>query len=111
MSGRTPGPWKFVPAGGTSAYRDALADMGRFIGADGTVVCEFGDCTTHYPSEGSPPSDDDAILIAAAPCLLAFAESFVGRVEDDGEPSPGTRWHAEYVEAKALIARAQGGAQ
>ncbi len=49
-----------------------------------------------------------ARLIAAAPDLLAFAKTFLARIEDDGEPTPGTRWHAEYVAAKALIAKATG---
>lgn len=68
--GFTPGPWTFVPAGGTREYGDDRTDMGRFTGADGTTVCEFGDETTYYPSNGFPPNEADARLIAAAPDLL-----------------------------------------
>ena len=41
--------------------------------------------------------------------LLALVEVFVERIEEDGEPTPGTRWHAEYVEAKAAIRQATEG--
>lgn len=68
--GFTPGPWTFVPAGGTREYGDDRTDMGRFTGADGTTVCEFGDETTYYPINGFPPNEADARLIAAAPELL-----------------------------------------
>lgn len=40
--------------------------------------------------------------------LLAFAHTFIDRIEEDGEPTPGTRWHAEYVEAKRLVAAIVG---
>lgn len=43
-----------------------------------------------------------------APEMLAFIKTFIDRVEDDGEPLPGTRWHAEYVEAKRLTDAAAG---
>ena len=84
---------------GETLRADALA----VIGDGDSVVCEF-------PDRLGAAVDADARLIAAAPDLLAFAETFLARIEDDGEPTPGTRWHAEYVAAKALIARVQGGA-
>lgn len=43
-----------------------------------------------------------------APELLAFTRAVIERIEEDGEPTPGTRWHAEYVEAKRLVAAATG---
>lgn len=55
------------------------------------------------------PVEANARLMAAAPRLLAFAEAFVERIDEDGEPTPGTRWHAEYVEAKAAIRQATEG--
>ena len=58
----TPGPWEFRPQSGK--------DMGGFY-APTDRVCWFGDETTYYPSEGEPPSAEDARLIAAAPDLLA----------------------------------------
>ncbi len=43
-----------------------------------------------------------------APELVAFIQAFIERIEEDGDPTPGTRWHAEYVEAKRLVAAAMG---
>lgn len=45
-------------------------DLGGFKDALGNWVCEFGDSTCYYPTEGTPPSDANARLIAAAPDLL-----------------------------------------
>lgn len=58
----TPGPWKYQgpPDVGYSTF------VGRFEAENGTVVCDFGDSETYYPSEGSPPDPEDAAFIAAA---------------------------------------------
>lgn len=97
MSAHTPGPWHFVPTGSTGRGRDDAADKGGFYGPDGEEVCWFGDETTYYPCEGSPPNEVDARLIAAAPCLLA-ALLGVLRVAD--------RQTDEFDAARAAIAKA-----
>jgi hypothetical protein len=61
MKKYTPGPWKFMPTEGDV--------MGKFIGNNNAVVCDFGYSTQYYPTEGKPPNDADARLIAAAPEL------------------------------------------
>jgi hypothetical protein len=80
---RTRGPWRF------EEDADDVDDMGRFVGADGTIVCSFGDDTCYYPTAGRPPDGADRQLIAAAPELLEFAELYVeawktGEVSDKG---------------------------
>lgn len=120
MSAHTPGPWRFVPAGGNSggSYEEGT-DMGGFTSDHGTV-CWFGDDTQYYPSEGTPPSEDDARLIAAAPELL---EALIWMVENDDtyegdkpvESLHGATWNehnAYWIEglnkARAAIAKATG---
>jgi len=80
----TPGPWAFV---GTTPSRNEYAgnkglNLGGFVGADGKEICHFGDSTTYYPDEGSPPSDVDAALIVAAvntlPELLRIYRAWQG---------------------------------
>jgi hypothetical protein len=53
----TPGPWEWHPRHGTI--------MGYFQGPRGSI-CDFGDATQYYPTEGAPPSDKDAHFIALA---------------------------------------------
>ena len=63
-SKHTPGPWTW------GKRKLAEAPVGTLYGKDGAVVCDFGDATQFYPSEGELPSAADARLIAAAPDLL-----------------------------------------
>lgn len=101
MSGHTPGPWVFVPEGIEDKWGDT-DDMGGFYGPRGEQVCHFGDCTTYYPSNGEPPSEADARLMAAAPELLAFAQAYVNTFPE----SPVT-WRLLEM-ARAAIAKATG---
>lgn len=52
----SPLPWKWV------ASTD-MNNLGAFIAADGSTVCDFGDATQYYPTEGTEPSEADRILI------------------------------------------------
>lgn len=53
----TPGPWEWCP--------QTPPQMGYF-NSPGLPVCDFGDAQQYYPTEGAPPSDEDAAFIAAA---------------------------------------------
>lgn len=99
MSGvkHTPGPWNWVPS-----PHATHPDMGAFFSEGGQRVCWFGDAEQYYPSQGEPPSDADARLIAAAPDLLEALEGCIPQLElGNGE--------AEHIKAaRAAIARARG---
>jgi hypothetical protein len=96
-AGYTPGPWVWTDRvlKGPAKYAGPC-DMGGFIGADGKVVCWFGDDERYYPTEGEPPSAEDKALIASAPELLEaledaleFIEGYADVVDGSyGEPSP-----------------------
>ena len=58
----TPGPWHWED-GEFSALPRLMAQA--------VEVCNFGDREQYYPTEGLPPEDEDARLIAASPELLA----------------------------------------
>ena len=60
LTGFTPGPWR--------ADRAFLENLGGFSTNKG-VICDFGDSSRSYPTEGVPPSAANAALIAAAPDL------------------------------------------
>lgn len=67
----TAGPWTYIET------TDDIYEMPKLEGAEFTVM-SFGDCTTYYPIEGTPPGDADADFIANArediPALLAEIE-------------------------------------
>lgn len=91
MSKPTPGPWRFEEERGE--------DMGGFYAGE-DIVCHFGDSTQFYPSEGIPPSEANARLIAAAPDLLkAVWQLTLGPAHPD--------WAKHVEEARAAIAKAQ----
>lgn len=99
-AGYTPKPWKWVDRvlKGPAKYAGP-SDMGGFIGADGKVVCWFGDAEDYYPTEGEPPSDADKALIASAPELL---EALIGVVSVADRDTP------EFRAARTAIAKARG---
>jgi hypothetical protein len=72
VSANTPGPWSWDDGGHD---RGSRYEMPRLIGKDGEEVCNFGDAERYYPTEGSPPNEYDARLIAAAPELLAALQA------------------------------------
>lgn len=64
--------WELVPPTPAGNY---VCDDGEDLGGirnieTGEWVCTFGCSTQYYPSEGSPPNDEDARLILAAPAML-----------------------------------------
>lgn len=91
MDKYTKGPWVWV------VDADELSDTLPILrGADESLVCDFGDSTTYYPSCGSWPNAANMALIAAAPDLLEACETFVavlGSKIRDGKDRP------EYAEA------------
>ena len=89
----TPAPWTFVPSKGPED------DMGGLMNADGEWICWFGDSTHYYPTEGEPPSEEDARLIVAAPDLLAVLQHIDAHGYTTGE---------DYDMVRAAIAKATG---
>jgi hypothetical protein len=96
----TKGPWRFEDDA------DDFDDMGRFVGADGTIVCSFGDDTTYYPTAGSPPEDADRRLIASAPDLLEALKLCAAVCA--GETINKNGLIAALESARAAIAKATG---
>jgi len=93
----TPGAWRAESwldaplAGATTVLVDA---PGTLLGKRVIAHCQ------------SEHASADARLIAEAPALLSLAQAFVENIDEwDGEPTPGQRWHKEYVAARALLAR------
>lgn len=103
----TPGPWKacaFSSVVGCpiTAQPDPNASTIVVAGTRSAMAAD---------SEGFRQEvEANARLIAAAPYLLQFAQAVIESIERDGKPSPGMRWHTEYLSAKALIAEIEGGA-
>lgn len=100
----SPGPWRWKPVdqldrGGYPSEMPILLDC------NGKEVCNFGDDTQYYPTEGTPPGAEDAALIVSAPDMLALIRKLStwrpcgleGQIEDD---VAGIR-----QEACALLAR------
>lgn len=108
MGDFTPGPW--VASGsvnddGVFSWQVDAPDLASTYRSY-QIASGYGGLSSGFASKEQGPAN--AHLIAAAPDLLAFAETFLARIEDDGEPTPGTRWHAEYVAARAAVAKATG---
>jgi len=80
MAGKhTPGPWHWDS-------QDDVIDCGNLPAlraANGETICHFGDDTDYYPTEGNPPSEADARLIAAAPELRAALEELYALVRGE----------------------------
>lgn len=85
----TPGPWKAQRGSG---------DYGMEVVADRKVICETI----------SPPHDDNAHLIAAAPDLLSACKFLYERSQAFPDFYNETFGYAQA--ARAAIAKAQGGA-
>jgi hypothetical protein len=61
----TPGPWQWIHGAGDT--------MPKIVGANGEKVCDFGDATQYYPTEGDPPVPADRYLMIASPDLFDAA--------------------------------------
>jgi hypothetical protein len=55
----------------------ASNQMASLMSETGSEICNFGDCTTYYPTEGIEPNDADSLLISKAPELL---ENFISAI-------------------------------
>lgn len=66
----TKGPWCFK-------RKDDDTDNGGLYNLEGNLVCHFGDSEQYYPTDGTPPDEDDMALITAAPDLLAALQRMV----------------------------------
>ena len=86
----TPGPWFWHYGIDGDTKMDVLT-------SSTSKVCDFGDCETYYPIEGTPPNEADAKLIAAAPELLEALIEVVA-ISD--------RKHDAWDKAKAAIKKA-----
>ena len=65
----TKGKWRWNPQHG-----NRLAILENEYGSE---ICNFGDDTCYYPTEGVEPKNEDALLISKAPELL---ESFISAI-------------------------------
>jgi hypothetical protein len=55
----------------------ASNEMASLMSETGIEVCNFGDCTTYYPTEGVEPNDADALLISKAPEMFEMLKKIV----------------------------------
>lgn len=104
MTAWTPGPWTFVPESGTPGHDDN--DMGGIRTADHKWVCDFGNGTHYYPTEGTPPSVADGALMAAAPEML-HALYEVDNASDYMDFDPESRFGLAMAKVHAAIAKAR----
>lgn len=65
----TKGKWQWNPARG-----NRLAILENEYGYE---ICNFGDDTTYYPTEGTEPDIYDAKLIVKAPEMLELLQYFI----------------------------------
>lgn len=92
----TPGPWHWEDG-------EEFNNMPHLMAGE-AVVCHFGDDTRYYPTEGTPPSNEDKRLIAAAPELLAALQEAA-----DYTRHPDYDWPVEFSrQVRDLIAKATG---
>ena len=82
VAAHTPGPWYWVASADDDGIdRNEPSGLPALVSVHGPVVCWFGDAERYYPSEGHPPHEADARLIAAAPELLAELRHLVRLME------------------------------
>ena len=105
MSKHTPGPWTYEKSGRESGLE---GDMPAIFGPDREVICDFGDSTQYYPTEGVPPSEADARLIAAAPDLLQALQELIAEADAPVGWSGHNGNTAGFDMARAAIAKAEG---
>ncbi|WP_155950185.1 hypothetical protein [Rhodanobacter sp. OR92] len=93
----TPGEWRaesWIDAPLAGATTVLVDDPSTVLGKRVIAHCQSEDAVA------------DAQFIAEAPAMLSLVQAFVENIDEwDGEPTPGQRWHKEYVAARALLAR------
>lgn len=92
----TKGPWCFK-------RKDDDTDNGGLYNLEGDLVCHFGDSEQYYPTDGTPPDEDDMALITAAPDLLEALQNMVTAYEYEASID-----NPALLSARAAIAKALG---
>ena len=100
MSKHTPGPWVFHHNGDNHHIGAILGN-----GGEGDAVCDFGDGTDYYPTEGTAPEKHDLALILAAPDLYAALELTRGNVASLHASHPNV-WGHWLAVINAVLAKA-----
>ncbi|WP_289141517.1 hypothetical protein [uncultured Brevibacillus sp.] len=77
----TPGPWKWEDGNDM--------EVGRFVGGDGKIICDFGDGEHYYPTEGTKPDWNDERFILEAREALPYWIHRAQAVE------AALRWYAD----------------
>ena len=54
----SPTPWRWI-----EGDKWPGEEMGRFVDANGENICDFGNSTQYYPTEGKEPSPEDIAYI------------------------------------------------
>ena len=105
----TPGPWSWAETSSSMNMPCLTSPSGE--------ICNFGDDTQYYPTEGIPPNEANARLIAAAPELLEAAKLVLAWYEAEDNHA-GTDFYQRIqmcrdseAAVRAAIAKATGGQQ
>lgn len=97
MSKHTPGPWQYEPSGDCDGEKWGID---HFVMGDGGKV-----------ELGCPPTEADALLMAAAPDMLAALKILVADMEAEYRDRCGDMDHDGIEKARAAIAKAESGAE
>ena len=74
-------------------------DCAKLLSDNGEVICDFGNNTQYYPSEGIEPNDANKKIIAAAPEMLeALQEAPIVSMFSNAEDfiSAYEQWRDKY---------------
>lgn len=96
----TKGPWEWK---GAEACEDGYIDDCEMpkLKSGNALVMNFGNCEQYYPTEGTPPNEHDAHLIAAAPEMYEMLQSLLD--------AQGTIHHpTTRVTINRLLSKARG---
>lgn len=99
----TKGSWCFK-------RKDDNTDNGGLYNLEGNLVCHFGDSEQYYPTDGTPPDEDDMALITAAPDLLEALQNMIGAFDNPiVRRKLPSDFNAEAIQsARAAISKALG---
>lgn len=86
----TKGPWRWLKNPIYKKYGErpleeysgwSVCDLPKLVAAEGMEICNFGNDAQYYPTEGTPPKEADARLIAKAPELAELLREAVGKMD------------------------------